>query len=978
MGLTVGELNVELEATTKEFNERLDEAEKKIEQLATTTEEVAQKTSKSFIEFAKAIGTLNITIGATAASAVGFVNIIRALGVAIPQVKLAAIGLGAILAAIGISRVGKEGIQLAAAFEQVEVALETLTGSAQQAKIVLDDVRKITLETPFALVELANVARTMAVVFGDSGETIAEFTRITADIAAISGKNVEQIGQQIQRAVVSGLASAEVLKEAGITQLLLEQAGVTDVATLRGEKLLQAFRGLTAEGGRAFQAAIRQAQTLAGALSNAEIAASEFSRAFGKALSPATIVRANAMENAFVQLTAAVESATPAITAFTIVVNTVLAKSFRVAAFSVRLLAISFDALGALLTVFQVVIVGVAAVIEGVARAQFSALQGIFRLLTGDIDGAVQSFKDFIDVTDSPVLTLLGNTIQTAAVAGEDLINAFKGLLGSTTITQKFADAVGFSTEATRVFGNTAGNAALKIEDLTERTEDQIAALEQLRALGQTLGTTTIEARIEALGREIGALSVLEVNLKDRELLELRLLDLAKERARLQSELATEALGGANLRATLEDVNEQIRLIGEVDPAQAAEFALALAEALTQAGMTAAAQIRAAAEVRQTIRDSETADRIANEREIETERLAIEGRVAAAREGAEAGLRGDIRAQQIANISDERIRGLAAIQDEVAATKALAELGVDQVLIAERLRQLTEERLAIEKELATTQMQQRESQQVLPDIVGRVNEAIGQVSAIDPARAAELTTQFGDALRAAGDDPEALANAAANFGVKVQEILNDIRPATFGETVGDTVLVGIQRALTGGDIGIGQTFADSLIAFGQPALNQLFADAVENFGDLLDSVLKDAAGFLESVDFGGLGETFGGLGEFLKGPAGKATIGLVGQGISAALRSDEVTSQAARTVSSAVESTARVRGIVAGPTSIAVAQVDRAISDAFIETNFILRRIEENTRATAVQTSDTGTGSVPTGGTSEATQALANEGPSLV
>lgn len=978
MALTVGQLNVELEATTKEFNERLDEAEKKIEELGKTTEEVAQQTSKSFVEFAKAIGTLNITIGATAAKAVGFVTIIRALGLVIPQVRIAAIALGAALAAIGISRVGREGIQLAAAFEQTEVALETLTGSAAQAKIVLDDVRKITLETPFALTELANVARTMAVVFGDSGETIAEFTRITADIAAISGKNVEQIGQQIQRAVVSGLASAEVLKEAGITQLLLEQANVTDVAALRGEKLLQAFRDLTAEGGRAFRAAIRQAQTLAGALSNAEIAAAGFSRQFGKALSPATIIRANATEDAFVNLTAALESATPAIVALSTVFNQVLAASFRSISFGIRAAAILFDAFGAGLVTIQLIIIALAAVIDGVVRAQFSALQGIFRLLTGDIDGAVQSFKDFIDVTDSPVIELLGNSLQIVAVAGEDVINAFKGLVGATDITQKLADAVGFSTETTRVFGNTAGNTAQKIEELTERTEEQVAALDQLTKLGAALGTTTIEARIAALGEEIGLLSTLQVNVKDRELLDRRLLDLAKERARLQSEIAQEASAGEALPATLREVNEQIRLLGEVDPRAATEFAIALSEALTQAGDTATEQILAAAQIRQDIRDQEVADRIANELEIENERIQIEQRVIQAREAAEAGLRGDIRAQQLANITDERIRALAVLQDEIAATERLAETGADQELIAARLLQLTEERLRIEKELATAQMEQREAIQVLPDVLGRVNEAIGQVAELDPARATQLAMQLQDALEAAGDDPEALVQAAANFGVKVQEILNNLQVPTFGETVGDTVLVGIQRALTGGDIGIGQTFADSLIAFGQPALNELFEDAVENFGKLLDNVLESAAGFLEGIDFGGLGETFGGLGNFLKGPAGKATIGLIGQGISAALGGDEVTSAAARTVSSAVESTARVRGIVAGPTSIAVAQVDRAISDAFIETNFILRRIEENTRATATQTSDTGTGSVPTGGTSEATQALANEGPSFL
>ncbi|MEE9128404.1 MAG: tape measure protein, partial [Phycisphaerales bacterium] len=413
MGLTVGELNVQLEASTKEFNERLDEAEERIEQLSSAAEEGAERTRKSFLSFAKAIGTLNIAIGTTAAGAVGFRNVLRSIGIAIPQVRVGLILIGSALAALGLSRIGREGIQLAAAFEQTEVALETLTGSASAAAIVLETVNEIVLETPFALTELANVARTMAIVFGDSADTIAEFTRITADIAAISGKNVEQIGQQIQRAVVSGLASAEVLRESGITQLLVEQSGAISAAELSGERLLQAFRDLTAEGGRAFRAAARQTQTLAGALSNAEIAATSFTREFGKALSPATIIRANAIEDAFVNLRAALQSVAPIIVAVSTIFNTVLAASFRAASFSIRGLAILVEGIGVGLTALQVIIVGLAAFVEGVFRAQFDALRGVFKLLTGDIDGAVMAFKDIIDIGDSPVIKLLGNVLNT-------------------------------------------------------------------------------------------------------------------------------------------------------------------------------------------------------------------------------------------------------------------------------------------------------------------------------------------------------------------------------------------------------------------------------------------------------------------------------------------------------------------------------------------------------------------------------------
>ena len=975
MGLTVGELNVQLEANTKEFNARLDEVEERITGVTSTAQTQTARTSASFISLAKAIGTVNLAIGAAAVQSKGFRGILTALGIAVPQLRLALFALGAVIAVIGLFKFAGEAIQLSAAFEQTSVALETLTGSAQAAEAVLEEVNDIVLETPFALTELANVARQMAIVFGDSTEQIVEFTKITADIAAISGKSVEQIGGQIQRAVVSGLASAEVLKEAGITQLLLEQAGATDVATLRGEALLEAFRGLTAEGGRAFGAAARQTQTLAGALSNAQIAVTSFKREFGDIISPAAVRRANATEDAFVSFRAALVNIGPIIAAVATVLATILAFQLRVTGFAVRALTLAISTIGPFLTAFQVLLVGIAVFLDTTFKNAFTLIAAAFKLFTGDIAGAADALRNIIGFADSPVFELLGNTIQTAAVAGEDFVNRFRGLLGSTAITQKFADAIGFSTEATKVFGQTARDAAKGVEELTERTEAQVEALEILKEVGSALRATTIQDRIDALGEEIGATSTLIVAKQDQALKDERLLELARERARLQSLVASAEAG---FPSTIARVNEQIAALGKIDPAAATQFATLLQEQLVAAGGELTEQIVAAATVSQAIIEFEKQQRLDAEKEIAAERLRLAEEAARAAAAATVELQEGVREAQLEAITDERIRALAVLQDEIAATIELGEISGNEVLTQQRLLQLTEERVRLEKELAEAQRAQREAAQVLPDVLGRVNESIAKIAEIDPARAEDLATQLAAALQAAGDDPEALVKAAGNFGEKLKDVLEEIRPETFGESVGESVGVGISRALAGQDVNFGQTFADALTTFGQPALNELFEDAVANFGDLLDDVLQSASGFLEGISLGGLGESFGKFGEFLKGPLGKATIGLVGQGISAALRSDEVTSQAARTVSSAVESTARVRGIVAGPTSIAIAQVDRAISDAFVETNFILRRIEENTRATATQTSDTGTGSVPSGGTSEATQALANEGPSFL
>ena len=206
----------------------------------------------------------------------------------------------------------------------------------------------------------------------------------------------------------------------------------------------------------------------------------------------------------------------------------------------------------------------------------------------------------------------------------------------------------------------------------------------------------------------------------------------------------------------------------------------------------------------------------------------------------------------------------------------------------------------------------------------------------------------------------------------------------FATGFADTVASAFSRGIAGESVDIVDSFATLLQSESEKGLKDAFESAINDFGSLLSGVLGDAAGAIGGL-FGGAEGPLGQIGGFLSSKLGddagkllgSTALGILGAGVKAFRAEDEITSTAAN-VQSAVDSAERVRGIVAGPTSIAVAQVDRAISDSFIDTNRLLALIEENTRRTARSTSDSGTGSVPSGGTSEATQALANEGPSLV
>lgn len=141
------------------------------------------------------------------------------------------------------------------------------------------------------------------------------------------------------------------------------------------------------------------------------------------------------------------------------------------------------------------------------------------------------------------------------------------------------------------------------------------------------------------------------------------------------------------------------------------------------------------------------------------------------------------------------------------------------------------------------------------------------------------------------------------------------------ESIGEAVQAGIRRG-----------FADLLGAGGQNFANQLADLSGKAFRDSLEDVFEDLANFFgdsledvfKSLDLEGLfgGGVGGGFGTALG-----AGLGIIG-----ALVADQIAGSESTTrifgVQSAVASTQAVRGIVAGPANIPIAQVGNAIRDA--------------------------------------------------
>lgn len=98
--------------------------------------------------------------------------------------------LGASLAAGGLAAVAWP-LKLAADMEQTSVAFEVMTGSAESAKKLLDELKSFAASTPFGFTELAENSR-LLMSYGVATEDVVSTMRILGDV---SGGSAEKLGR---------------------------------------------------------------------------------------------------------------------------------------------------------------------------------------------------------------------------------------------------------------------------------------------------------------------------------------------------------------------------------------------------------------------------------------------------------------------------------------------------------------------------------------------------------------------------------------------------------------------------------------------------------------------------------------------------------------------------------------------------------------------------------------------------------------
>ena len=186
-----------------------------------------------------------------------------------------------------LAALGAAAVKSAADLETLETSFISLTGGAEQAKDMVEQLNKFTAETPFQLEAVGKAARQL-IAAGAGIDEVNTQLQFLGDIAATSGSSIDEIAAIFAKVQAKGkveLENLNQLAERGIpiftalseaTGLLPSELGAGRVSVEQFNKTLQSF---AQEGGFAEGAMSRLSQTAAGrfstALDNLKLAGAE-------------------------------------------------------------------------------------------------------------------------------------------------------------------------------------------------------------------------------------------------------------------------------------------------------------------------------------------------------------------------------------------------------------------------------------------------------------------------------------------------------------------------------------------------------------------------------------------------------------------------------------------------------------------------------------------------------------------------------
>jgi hypothetical protein len=162
--------------------------------------------------------------------------------------------LKGILGGIGFGVLAHSFIEVGRETEALRLRYRMLTGDVDKANQLFESAAKYALETSFGYRNVMDtVAQFRSVVKGGNEEAM-KWTRLSGDLAAATGMNINQVTDQITRMYQMGSSGSLMFMRQGVLSMLGLQAGVTLSAEQTRKKLMEmwesptsAFRGAAQE-----------------------------------------------------------------------------------------------------------------------------------------------------------------------------------------------------------------------------------------------------------------------------------------------------------------------------------------------------------------------------------------------------------------------------------------------------------------------------------------------------------------------------------------------------------------------------------------------------------------------------------------------------------------------------------------------------------------------------------------------------------
>lgn len=215
--------------------------------------------------------------------------------------KVAATGFGTLtksiaplLKALAVIGAGRFILFQTAQLETQTKALEVLTGSAETAQSIVEEIKEFGAVTPFKSSELIEVAKRMK-AFGFETENVVDITKRIADISGTAGAEIDGVALAIGKVQAKNKFMQEeniMLLEKGInlTKDLEVITGLSGEALaeamskgeIGADKFVEAIKRATSENGQFFEGASKQSDTLAGKFSTFVDNVETFAQNLGK------------------------------------------------------------------------------------------------------------------------------------------------------------------------------------------------------------------------------------------------------------------------------------------------------------------------------------------------------------------------------------------------------------------------------------------------------------------------------------------------------------------------------------------------------------------------------------------------------------------------------------------------------------------------------------------------------------------------